>query len=259
MRDSVARAFHGFSADLEGVVPFLYLDIKGLVTTAMGVLVDPMPMVDALPLCRPDGSPASIAEKRAEWARVHARQDLRLRGGMVYRAVAQLHLTPEGVEAVTESRLRLTVAHLRRYYPDWDQWPADAQLGTLSMAWACGAAFGTAGGWPKLHAALLARRWDDAAEECTIRGGGTIPLRNRRTRLCYRNARQVELWGLDPDVLHWPEEAAPPSIPVEIVDDYETSPETPEAKRSGPGSPGYEATSDAVHEAAKRHLERERE
>lgn len=253
MRKVVKEAFHAYSHDLEGVLGHLYLDVLNLVTTAMGVLIEPIGAVEALPLLRPDGTPASIAEKRADWQRVKARKDLSPRGGVIFRTVAQLHMTPAGIEAVTEQRLRILVGHLRRTYVEWDGWPSDAQLAALSMGWAVGGAFYRK--FPRMAAALKRRDWQAAADESRIRGGGTIPKRNDRCRKCLENAAKVADWGLPPEPLHWPSVPAPPSIPVVVVDDAETEPD----RHVGPGSPGYEATSDAVHDAARRHLERERE
>ena len=44
-------------------------------------------------------------------------------------------------------------AYLAKRFPEWEEWPADAQLATLSMAWACGPAFR----FPRLEAALRAQ------------------------------------------------------------------------------------------------------
>ena len=42
MRASVKNQFRTFNAPLEGVVKYMYLDIKGLVTIGVGNLIDPI-------------------------------------------------------------------------------------------------------------------------------------------------------------------------------------------------------------------------
>ena len=42
MYDDVRAAFLSFTTRLEGRVPYMYLDIKGLVTIGVGNLIDPV-------------------------------------------------------------------------------------------------------------------------------------------------------------------------------------------------------------------------
>jgi GH24 family phage-related lysozyme (muramidase) len=219
MHQSVRDAFVPFTAPMEGVVRFLYLDVKGLVTTAIGNLVDPMEAALALPLMRPDGTRASREDIAAEWANVKARQDMRMRGGMAYAAVTRLRLTDEGVRQVVAGKLAQMESYLARRFPEWEEWPADAQLATLSMAWACGPAFR----FPRLEAALRAQDWITAANECRMdeRGNPGLRPRNKANRTLYRNAYHVAASGflgppLERDRLYWPaalEDATPTEAP----------------------------------------------
>ena len=52
MKQSVRDAFVDFTAALEGVVPWMYLDVKGLVTVAIGNLIDPVAAALSLPFVR---------------------------------------------------------------------------------------------------------------------------------------------------------------------------------------------------------------
>lgn len=164
MKPAVSAYFVRFTGPLEGVVPFMYCDVLGLVTTAIGVLCDSPNVALAMPWVRPDGSPATEDEVRADWARVKARQDLKLRGGMAYKNVAQLRLTDAGVETVTLGKLAIMEAELTRHFPEFHLWPADAQLATFSMAWACGPWFR----FPALERALRAMDFAAAADACQI-------------------------------------------------------------------------------------------
>ncbi len=160
MKPEVRDGFVAFTARFEGVVPFMYLDVLGLVTVAIGNLIDPMPA--GLPFVRPDGTPATQAEINAAWHGVKARQDLRMAGGMAFRGVTSLRLTPAGVESVVLAKVAEMWAHLSRRYADLEEWPWQAQMALLSMSWASGPAFAA----PHFDAAARAHDWATAATEC---------------------------------------------------------------------------------------------
>ncbi len=196
---SVRAAFIAFSSPLEGVIPWLYLDVKGLVTTAIGVLVDSPQAAAALPFVRHDGSPATRAEIADEWARIKGHRELAQQGARAARALCQLRLTDEGVERVVLAKLDVMVEALARRFPDIVSWPAPAQLATISLAWACGAGFA----FPKLEAALRRRDFGAASVECTIREAGNagVAPRNRANRRLYQLAARAVAEGLCPSLL----------------------------------------------------------
>lgn len=217
MKSSVRAAFMGFTIPLEGFVPFMYLDILGLVTTAIGVLCDSKAAVRSMPWLHPSGRRATIAEIDEDWDRVKARQDMKLRGGKAYASVAQLRLSLQGVEEVTLRKLAVMESELKRRFPEFDSWPADAQLATFSMAWACGPWFR----FPTLERALKNRDFKAAALACHINtdgpdgiagtlddNRGVIP-RNVANKAMYRNAYIAFQNGLDIENLHYPSELDP--------------------------------------------------
>ena len=59
MRPSVFAAFPGFITRFEGRLPFMYLDTKGLVTTGVGNLIDPL-----VPASRCRGCIRTMASRR---------------------------------------------------------------------------------------------------------------------------------------------------------------------------------------------------
>lgn len=217
MRPSVRAAYHRFSEPLEGRVPFMYLDVKGLVTVAVGNLIDPMSMALHLPFDRPDGTRATQAEIVTDWLRVKGRQDLAKHGGMFFRNVAQLRLSEANLDRIVERKLDSVDAQLAHLFPAWSSWPADAQLALLSWAWAVGAA----AKYPRMLAALRAGDFLAAAGECTINPQrGTIVKRNQHNRRLLKNAAAVVQGGLDPDLLYWPRDL--------IEDNAETVPALPD-------------------------------
>jgi GH24 family phage-related lysozyme (muramidase) len=195
----VRSSFVAFSTRFEGAIPWLYLDVRGLVTTAIGVLVDPVELAFPLPLKWPDGKPATRTQIAAEWWTIKREGSLAHRGAQAAGKVAVLRLDQADVEALTLRKLDAMVAHLERRFPGFSTWPAPAQLGVLSMAWACGPAFA----FPKCEAALRALDFALAAEECTIReeGNAGVRPRNIANRTLFLEAAEALEQGRDPDVL----------------------------------------------------------
>lgn len=199
---SVAAAFAPFSVPLEGSVPWLYLDVRGLVTTAIGVLVDPVERALALPLVRPDGSPATREEIAAAWSLVKLRPELARQGHLAAERVTSLRLTPDGIESVTLAKLRTHVAALVQRFPELPTWPAPAQLAVLSLAWACGTSFS----FPRLEAHLRTGAFSAAVGEVDIRSEGNpgVVPRNTANRKLLLEAAEACRVGRDPSVLLYP-------------------------------------------------------
>ncbi len=175
-------------APFEGVVHFMYLDVKGLVTTGIGNLIDTPDEALSLPWRNADGSFATRMQIAAEWSYVKSRQDLKLHGGMAYGAVTRLRLDDAGIAAVVGRTLDRMDSQLSHRFADYETWPADAQLATLSLAWACGAAFR----FPKLEACLKAGDFTGAADQCAINSAGNpgVVPRNKKNRELYLSAAE---------------------------------------------------------------------
>lgn len=205
MRDSVRAAFLDFTSPLEGVVSFFYQDLKGLVSIGIGDLVDPIRLAMGLPMVRMDGTPATQNEIAAEWLRIKQLPNGAIGGWKAAARVATLRLTDEGVRNLVIGKLNENDRAMSATFPAWEEWPADSQLGTLSMCWACGSGFPAT--WPKFTAALRAQDWSAAARECFMpeeaKYSGLRP-RNRADAMLFRNAATVAAGEMDPDVLHWP-------------------------------------------------------
>jgi hypothetical protein len=205
--------YHDFSAPLEGRVPGMYCDILGLVTCAVGNLIDPIRQVEGIPWTLADGSPADMAQVRADWhllkdgaqhySKVHWRYAL---------AATKSRLTDEAIDGLVLRVLGVNESYMRKAFAAWDAFPADAQLAIMSMCWAVGAGWPTK--FPNLKKYVLAQDWEGCVASCKIREAGNpgVVPRNAKNRFCFHNAALVKAGQLDPARLCWPDVASEPSI-----------------------------------------------
>jgi hypothetical protein len=202
---SVRNGFLAFSQPLEGRVRWMYLDIKGLVTTGVGNLIDPVTSALKLPFVhKSDGSPANEAEIGAEWQRLKGNQALAQKGHTACEAITELRLTDVAVDQLVLAKFDGNDRVLRQAFSNWNEWPADAQLGAHSMAWA-GAGFPVK--WPKFKAAAEARNWKAVAAESHIdeTGNPGVKARSAAHDQLFHNADVVESSDLDRATLHYPQ------------------------------------------------------
>lgn len=243
MRDSVKRAFYGYSVRNEGFTPFMYADSLNLVTTGVGNLIDSGPrngmdtsesaMAPALelpwrrrapgwtrnnPLA---GEKVQLNEVRDAWVRVKTHPMNGKQGGFAYENVTDLTLDAFDMQALFNGKLMSNEAEVRSRFPDWEAWPADAQFATMSMVWGMGA--GALDGFPRWSEAVRRRDWNTAAEESFFRGGGGTKEarsgRNLDNQIMFLNADRVEKGVGDPNVLYFEVPGGlptppPPSAPL---------------------------------------------
>lgn len=202
---------------MEGDVPYLYQDVKGLVSIGIGILLDaegntePPEEALSLPFVHlEDGTRASREEIADEWRRIkrlgkNAQGLTAAKLGHTYaRPFTRLRLTPETINAQAMRKFAWMDAELAKRFPDYPVWPADGQMGVLSLSWANGPWFR----YPKCEAALRLLDFRTAAiesfmkEEATISG---LRPRNRANNILFRNASVVQQQSaLDPDALFYP-------------------------------------------------------
>lgn len=217
MHDTVQAQFRAFNEPFEGAVPYMYLDIKGLVTVGVGNLIDPVELATALPFSfktRPGiaapGAPASRDQITAEWQKLKADSSLARKGARACDAVTELELHNDAIDELIGDRLARNERFLIRQEPfkAFGDWPADAQMALLSMAWAMGP-----GGPLNFHrfcASCKTLDFSAAALECKMNEDGNPGLipRNRANRLLLSNAALVLAQGLEPDTLYYPRDLA---------------------------------------------------
>jgi GH24 family phage-related lysozyme (muramidase) len=181
MQNSVRAAWRRFNESLEGLIPWMYLDVKGLVTTGMGNLIDPVATATPLPWLDEAGNPASTDAIAAEWTTIKTATALARQGAQAAKAMATLHLDDPAIDSLILNKLSQNEKILVAYRPfaDFPNWPADAQLGLLSMAWAMGSGFGP--GFPRFAQACSAGDFATAAADCQMNAAGNPGLVRRNT------------------------------------------------------------------------------
>lgn len=241
MRQAVADVFFDFTVGHEGFTPFMYCDTLNLVTTGVGNLIDAGPnnggsssaeranlnnvvssaaMAPAMrlpwrqrgagwtsknPVAGDLVSPAEIADA---WTKVKRQNEVisnfSQRGGFAYAGLTDITLDLDGMKELFNTTLRNFESTLASKYPGWNDWPADAQLATLSMSWAMGPNFK----FPAFKNAVDNLDFAKAGELSFFKGGGGT-LENRAGRNAenvemFNNADQVQRSGGDPEELFFP-------------------------------------------------------
>jgi GH24 family phage-related lysozyme (muramidase) len=194
MRTSVVAKWREFNTPIEGLVRFMYQDIKGLITIGMGNLIDPVGLALSLPFRKRGGGPfVGQAEIRAEWDLIKSKPELAQKGYTACDPLCTLELDNDAIDQLIARRLWQNVAFLKHHkaFATFDDWPADAQMGLLSMAWAMGPGFGPH--WPKFSGACEKLDFAAAADNCRVSevGNPGVVKRNDADERLFRNADAV--------------------------------------------------------------------
>ena len=222
MNPEVERRWIAWSEQLEGRIRWMYLDIKGLVTTGVGNLIDPVEAALRLPwLVAATGKPATEAQIRAEWAHMKAQTDLAKRGARAAGEMATLALTNAAVDGLVLAKLAANDAVFAGRIPGWRDWRWQAQMVRHSIGWACGPHYA----YPKFEAAVARGDWATAITESLIPGEST----NRG--LIARNAAQRALLKELQNAAPAERPRVPPSSPLPAAPGPAPSP----AARAAPG------------------------
>lgn len=193
IREEVRGVWRSWNTQFEGEIPWMYLDVKGLVTIAVGCLIDPLPLAQRLEFKREDGSRATPAEIGFEWTRIKHTTSLAKRGAKAALPLCLLRLSAEEIGRLVNARLSANAILLRaKHFPDFESWPSDAQHAMLSMAWAMGADFPKS--WPTFSRFAKARDWAQCAANCKMREQGNPGLiaRNVANAAMFRAASREE-------------------------------------------------------------------
>ncbi len=107
MYQSVRDAFRAFNEPFEGVVPWMYLDIKGLVTVGVGNLIDPVELALKLPF-ESKNDPKTTADSTqiaTEWHAIKGNPALARAGFRACEPLTQLRLNDAAINALIAARL----------------------------------------------------------------------------------------------------------------------------------------------------------
>lgn len=205
MYPSVLAAYRAFSTTFEGMVSWMYTDVKNLVTTGMGNLIDPISSATSLTWQHGANGPVASADEVAQaWQAVKSSGLAGIGGGSSrFQELSDLRLSDASIDSLIASKLASNESILRTRFPGYDAWPADAQLGLLSMAWAMGPAFH----FPKFMAAVNQVRPDfrTAATESHMNDVGNPGLtpRNAANYQLFTNAADALDAGKPLSELQW--------------------------------------------------------
>lgn len=167
MRESVHNVFVEFSTRYDSCVPWMHLDREGMVRAGINCLIEPIDHAFGVPwVSKDDEHRAEINEISADWVRVKKNRLLAHAGPARARFYTNLELTKEGIEQLTFKRIEAHEAYLIAHtFPDFEAYPANAQLAILSAVWALQ---DPAQLKPLFVKAVLEEAWTVAAEECFL-------------------------------------------------------------------------------------------
>ncbi len=185
MRQIVRDNFIRFSEPLEGIVPHMYQDSKGLVTVGMGNLIEPIQLGWPLPWRRKDGTLAGTTEYVAEWNTINGKDSLAKDGWTAATPLCSLHLSPEDIRSLVYLKMDQNEILIKRRVPNFDSLCADAQLMLHSWAWAVG----PNAEYPRMLRYINRGDFMGAIGECEINPKvGTVILRNDANKRLLVNA-----------------------------------------------------------------------
>jgi len=177
----------------------MYADVKQLITTSVGVLIDPVERALKLPWIHRDTKlPATKDEIVIEWNKIKADKSLAHLGHKAAEKVASLMLTDVSLDNVVMQRLQANEKYISNAFVNWNKFPANVQLMIHSMAWALGAGFEHT--WKDFTHCCESFNWVGASEQCHINetnNAGVIPrnVANKKLLLAIKP-------GDDPSQIH---------------------------------------------------------
>jgi len=83
-----------------------------------------------------------------------------------YEPLTVCRLTDEDIRGLCGNDIQVRMTALRKWVPQWDQYPPAAIQAIADMTFSLGPAWPVDGEWPKLAAAVLANDWREAAVQC---------------------------------------------------------------------------------------------
>jgi hypothetical protein len=200
MHLSAVQTWYRYIKKHEGEVAHMYLDTRGLVTVGVGNLIDPISLARALPfqfkptnrVSKAAGQPATGPEIEAEWNHLKnhlKREEMKVRGHRLCEPETNLELSELEVARLFTGKSAANEERLRQTFDRWSEFPADAQLAVMAMAWGLGAGAGISTKFPKFAAACKSMDFEKAARQSHI--STWRPERNEASVRLLQNAACV--------------------------------------------------------------------
>jgi hypothetical protein len=203
MRASAADRFYDEMVLLEGWTNWLYFDTHNppLATTGVGNMIDTGDGLSGFGLSLPwrtkSGNYVRESTVAAEYERLKG-LGISAAGGYAYKDSATLFLDQNVVRWMFDRTAASMEKKVSTYFPEWENWTADAQMAVMSGAWNMGPAFPES--WPNLARLLNLGNWYEAAYAFMINDAPSD--RNRRNRVYLLQASLSDYANRDPE-LFW--------------------------------------------------------
>lgn len=204
MRPPVSLEVIPFQEKFEARKNFMYLDIRGIVTTGIGCALLTVEQAKSLPFFHEASKARASAE---EIAKDYEKLKKAKKGQLAkeYKKESDLRLDDAAVIDLINKRIADFEREARRVFPSFDNFPADAQLAIISYLFAGGNITKA----EKLTEAIKSQNWWRAAAECHLKdeiekppNPGLLP-RNDTNRRLFSNAGRVKAFELDPSLLYF--------------------------------------------------------
>src|SRR5215475_2926641 len=149
--------------EFEGVVPWMYLDTKGLVTVGVGQMLPDAASAQSLAFTDPSGQPATQDAIQSDYDRVSALAPGKCPG--FYHTSTSLVLPDPAIDMLLMKRVTDFDDQLRERFQAYASFPDPAKLGLLDMIYNLGRD-GLFQHFPHFMAAVDKQDWLAAAANC---------------------------------------------------------------------------------------------
>lgn len=202
MRPLVREQFIAFLSSFEPLCHWMHLDRSGQVVVGPCCSLEPLDRALNLQWTDRQGRPISDANLIAsDWVRVKRNRLLAHQGAARAAPFTNLLLSPPALEHLILGRLDvLEKGIIVPLFRTWEDWPAPAQLATLSMAWIDRNIADT---FPRWQRAARNHTWRTCARECNFATTGRPELvaRNHASQRLFEQAFECVMNGVEPSTL----------------------------------------------------------
>ncbi len=208
------NVFKKHAIDFEGFAQHMYLDVKGNVTVGIGHLIPDAEAATRLNFHHRETN-GEVDDKHKRKGKVHAMHKRnayldvltsKITNGSLKAFIDETHidLDPVVIGDIFRNDVNNFIDELTHCFPDFETYPASAQLGMLDLIYNIGRA-NFCGGFPVFQKALKFRNWIKVAEEShrleEINGkhNETMERRNEVVRDWFLDAIKDEPFFLNPE------------------------------------------------------------